>query len=437
MKQLVFSFVLLLLFGGGVAGATQSTPDSFTDILAYGYEHNPELRSARAELAATKENIWQARSDLQPTVTGNGNIEYSHTDTDGTSFFTSDGDNFSKSVSVDVSQPVFRGGTTWANIRQSSFEVQAQAFALSAQEQTFVRQVATVVSDVHLAQKTLRLNENNIALLSQELDKARVRFQVGEITKTDVAQAESTLAAAQADFSRAQSELARSRAEFQSLVVMPVDFDMPVPILNITIPDTLDEALDIAETNNRSIIQAKLQQSGAEQAIHSVRGELLPQVTANGKLSRIYDQSDFVEEQDQAIVGLTASIPLYRGGATHSRLRQNQKRLQQYGFDVLSARNEVASQVTQAWNNWRATKTELTARLVQIDAARIAREGVAYEAEYGERTTLDTLEATQDLLAAEVALAQATRDEIISRFTIAEYLGLLVPQNLGFQSISP
>lgn len=432
-----FLLLVVLLWPLGAVKATETVQTSFTDILAYGYEHNPELKSARAALAASHENIWQARSELQPTVTGNGNIEYSHTDTDGTSFFTSDGDNFSKSVSVDVSQPVFRGGTTWANIRQSSFEVQAQAFALSAREQAFVRQVAEAVSDVHLAQKELELNQSNIALLSQELDKARLRFQVGEITKTDVAQAEASLAAAQADFSRAQSEIARSRAVFRSLIGMPVDFDMPIPVLNVAMPETLDEALSIAETNNRSIISAKLEQAGVEQAIQSVRGELLPQVTANGKLSRVYDQSDFVDEQDQAIVGVTASIPLYRGGATHSRLRQNQKRLQQYNFDVLSARNDVVSRLTQAWSNWRTTKAELTSRLVQIDSARVAREGVAYEAEYGERTTLDTLDATQDLLAAEVALAQASRDEVVARFTIAEHLGLLVPQNLGFQSISP
>ncbi|HPF79003.1 MAG TPA: TolC family outer membrane protein [Alphaproteobacteria bacterium] len=407
------------------------------EALEVAYKNNPTLRAARAELLAVKEQLPQAEAGFKPTITADADVTFTNTDTKGTSFITSDGDNTSKSGSLNLSQPIFRGGSTIANIDQAKNIITAQNLALSATEQSLLYDVAAAYMNVLRDQAVLGLNENNRLLVSRELEQARNRFTVGELTRTDVSQSEARLAKAEADVINAHGAYKTAIATYRQLVGAPPAIDMGYPEKALSLPETLDDALSIAQTNNRMVLQAKFINAAAEAGVDSVFGELLPQVKAIGRLDKTYDASDFIDEQRQSSIGLSASIPLYQAGSTRSRLREAKKRANQRYIQILEAENQAKQETISNWEALKAAKAETKARESQVQAALIANEGVHYEEEYGERTTLDALDSNQELLDAQVSLITAKRNEVVASFALAKTLGLLVPQNLGFSTVNP
>ena len=434
-----FCAIIAVIFSCFISAAQASEENSnnLYDIMAYAYKHNPSLEAARAEYDAVQEQLLQAAAGLQPTVSATGSVEFTDTDTKGQNFFTSDGGNTSKSASIDVTQPIFTGGTTISNIQGARHTIQAQSYALSSQEQNLLYNVSVAYMDVHQARAVVDLNRNNRELLVKELDKTNLRFEVGELTRTDVAQAKAQLAEADASLITANSTLKSALANYKRLVGLDVPENIQYPALQFELPATLDEAKTLSQSNNRTVLQARSIRAAAEQGADSILGELLPQISASGSLSKVYDQSDFVEEQTQGKIGVVATIPLYQGGATQSRYREARKRETRRALEIKDAENQARQNTVRVWEDLKAARAELNARSQQLEAAQTALEGVQYEAEYGQRTTLDTLNANQEVLDAQVALTQARRDEIVAQFALAEVLGLLVPQNLGFTTIEP
>lgn len=413
------------------------TNDTLFRSLEIAYQNNPTLQAARAELNAVREQLPQAEAGFKPTVTANADVTHTDTETVGNSFVTSDGGNTSKSGALNLNQPIFRGGSTMADIGRAKNTISAQALALSATEQNIIYQAVIAYMDVLQAQSIVGLNENNISLVSRELEQAQNRFSVGELTRTDVSQSESRLADARANLITAQGQLKAAMARYQQIIGAPPPANMAYPSTKIDIPDTLEGAIELAESNNRQILQAKFVAAAAEDNVDSVFGELLPQISALGRLDKSYDPSSFVDEQRQASIGLSASIPLYEAGATRSRVREAKKRANQNHIQIVEARDAARQTVITNWENLQTAQAVTKARQSQIDSARIAREGVQYEAEFGERTTLDALDANQELLNAQVNMVTSKRDEVVARFALAESLGILVPQKLGFPSVNP
>ncbi len=411
--------------------------DVLYEVLALTYENNSTIRAARAELLAVKEQLSQAQSGYLPNVSADFDITHTNTDTEGNSFISSDGGNTSKTASLNLNQPLFKGGTTRAKVKQAQNIVAAQEFNLSAMEQETLYNAVVAYMDLYRDQAVLNLQENNQKLVVQELNQAMSRFQVGEITRTDVSQSEARLADAKAGVINARAAVKTSIATFGQIVGSPPPTDMGYPVIKFKIPQTLIAAIELAETNNRGIIQARFNRQAAESQVSSIKGELLPQISAIGSLDKVYDQSDFIEEQRQAAIGLSASIPLYTGGATRSRIREAKKIEMQRAEQINIAKDSVKQQVISNWEDWEAARAETLARISQVDASAIAQEGVHYETEYGERTTLDSLNANQELLNAQVELLKSKRNEIVTRFALAQSLGLLVPQNLGFSTVKP
>ena len=283
----------------------------------------------------------------------------------------------------------------------------------------------------------LELNENNYQLVSRELEQAQNRFTVGELTRTDVSQSEARLAEADAAVINANGNYKSAIAIYRRLVGSPPPSDIGYPVEKFELPTTLDQAVNLAETNNRAVLQSQFITAAAQDNIDSVFGELLPQVSAVGRLNKSYDPSDFIDEQRQGAVGVTASIPLYQAGSTRSRIREAKKQANRRHMQILEAKDQARQDVISNWEQLEAASAETRARESQIKAARIAREGVHYETEFGERTTLDSLNANQELLDAQVDYIKARRGEVVARFALARSLGVLVPQNLGFSTITP
>ena len=417
--------------------ALEKTNDTLYEALALAYQNNPTLQAARAELLAVQEKLPQAQAGFKPVITANADATHTDTDTKGTSFITSDGGNFSKSASFNLDQPVFRGGRTYADIRNAKNIISAQNLALSAAEQGVIYDAAVAYMNVLRDKALLKLNENNRILVEQEQEQAQNRFTVGELTRTDVSQSAARLAEADADVITANGALQSSIAVYRQIIGTLPPEAMAYPARELPLPETLEDALAIARSNNRDILQAKFINAAAEDSVDSVFGEILPQISAIGNLTKSYDPSDFIDEQKQASIGLNASVPLYQAGATISRVREAKKRANQRYLQIIEAQSRVRQEALSNWEALETAKAEITARQSQVEASLIANQGVHYEEEFGERTTLDALDANQELLDAQVSLITARRNQVVARFALARSLGLLVPQNLNFSTVNP
>ena len=411
--------------------------EALYEILALTYQNNPTIRSARLEVLIEQENVRQAKSAYLPTVSADADITYSNTESEGNDFISSDGGNLAKSASLNLNQPLYAGGATQAYITQTQYNLTSKQFYLSGVEQQTLYEAVVVYMDLYTNQAVLDLQFNNKSLVAKELEQAQARFEVGEITRTDVSQSEARLAQAQAGVISAQAAVKTALASFQQVVGNPPSVNMGYPAIRFEIPSALEEAVKLALTNNREILQAKLNKAAARSGIRISQAGLLPTVSATGRLNQSYTPSDFVDEQSKASFGVSASIPLYTGGATQSRIRQAKKLTQQRSEQIIETEQRVEQQLVESWENWEAAKATTQARLSQVEASAIAQEGVHYETEFGERTTLDALNANQELLSAQVELIKSKRNEIVAGFAISQNLGLLVPQNLGFSTINP
>ena len=415
----------------------KQTDDSLYGYLEQTYRANPTIFAARAQLMAVQEDLTQAQAGYLPQVTAEADVTYTNTETEGNSFITGDGDNIGKGAALSVQQPLYRGGQTTSNIDVANNAIAAEQFALSEIEQTVLLQAVTAYMNLYQNQAIVALRENNRNLVAKELDQAQARFDVGELTITDVSQSKARLAQAESRVIQAQADVKGTLANFKAITgVAPHHTKLSYPVLRFDAPNDLQGAIDLALTNNRGLIQARFNKQVATAQTRAIEGEIKPQLNAVSRLNKSFTPSDFIDEQRQLVVGLNASMPLYAGGAVKSRIRQAEKRVLQRDALIEALANQVTAEVTANWEQWKAAQATNIALEAQIKAARVAQEGVQYEMEYGERTTLDALNANQEFLTAQTDLISSQTNEVIAFFTLAESLGLLVPANLGFDGVA-
>lgn len=446
LKTAIF-LVLFLLIAPGLSGALAQDPAApagnevhsledvdlpLRDVLRQAWQDNPTLRAARAELEAVREALPQAQTGYKPVITANGEISYVDTESKGTSFTTQDGPSTAKQGSLDVTQPLFRGGRTFSAIRGARNRIAAQEYILKATEQQALYDAAAAYMDVVRDRALLNLSENNRALIERQLEATRDRFNVGELTRTDVSQAQARLAGAQAEITAAKGDLRSSMAVFEQLIGVLPDEKLPYPAIDFSFPPDLDEALSAAAMQNPSVIASEYMNAAAEDNVDTVFGELLPEVSLNGALTKSYDpHPGFLEEQDTQAVGVSVSIPLYEAGGVRSRVREAKHTANQRFMEIMEIRRAVRAQTIASWEDLAAAVAEIDSREAQIEAAAVAQEGVRYETEFGERTILDALDADQEYLDAQVGLVLARRNDVLARFSLAQALGILTPENLG------
>lgn len=435
----LFLIVCLSIFVQTIVYAqeTETQNTSIFHALESAYNNNASLRAARQEYKASQEQLPLAQSGFKPTLSAGANVTYADSDIEGQSFVTSAGGLTTTSAEVTLDQPLFRGGRTLAEVSAARNNITANALVLSAAEQSILYETAVVYMDLLQNKVIVDLNNQNVSLVERELSEAEARFELGVLTRTDVSQARARLAQAQADAIDAITDLetvkaAYVRATGEDFIGAPI-----YPSRGLEIPEALDEVISLARSNNRQILQAKFITRAAKDEIDSVRGELLPQISAQSAVQKVYRPTDFIDEQEQFSVGVSASISLYEGGATRTRLREAKIRANQRAFEIDDAVDTAREEAVAAWEALKSSRSEIAARLVQVDAAKVAQEGVHIEADVGERTVLDKLNANQEVLDAEVDLAEAKGDEIIAQFNLARILGLLVPQKLGFAGVNP
>ena len=431
---------------------TASWAQTLQEALAAAYANNPTLLAARAQARAVDENVPQALSGWRPTVIigaaggyadtstrnqstvavqrdGAGNVV--NFDTAGTPFSVfSDQPRNTANVTATVTQPLYRGGRTTAATRRAENQVYAQRARLLAAEQTVLLDSVRAYIGVVQSREEVRLNENNVQVLMRQLQATNERFRVGEITRTDVAQAEARLAASRFQLEQSQGTLQAARATFVRVIGMEPNNLTPPPPIRPPVRN-LQEAIRRATDNSPAVVEATFNESAARDNIDLQFGALLPTVSAQAQAFRIDNNTVRGSRQTGAQVTANLSVPLFQGGAEHSAVRQARQQAQQARQVLMDARRVAEQDATRTWEALGTARAQVESSRSEIRAQEIALDGVQREAIVGSRTTLDVLNAEQELLNARVRLVRALATLINSSYELIASLGRLTAEDLA------
>ena len=431
------AFICVFSICSGEGGA-QEQKLTLEQAIKHASETNPSLREARARYFGVAENLAQARAGFLPTVTVDGDITNIDTQNKGNFIGSEEGGNLSQNASIGIFQPIFRGGSTLADTRGAKNTILQEEWVLRRAYQDVFFETAEAYWNVYLSVSTLDLQISNQEVLVQELRQTQARFEAGELTKTDVAQAQARVSEAKAETRAAQAALRTAQARFEQIVGLPVPQNIEAPDFTPDLPENLDTALAQARTKNAQLMAARFAHKVSVETKNGIKGELLPQVTLSAEAAHSRDpQPGFLDQSDTQTVRLAATVPLYTGGATRSRLRQSKYAVMENKANIADIENSVESDVIRVWENFQAAIDTLQARRAQIDAATLAKEGVKKEQEYGLRNVLDVLDANQELLNARVAYVRAENEAGVAAFDLARVTGILSPDSMGLKGLFP
>lgn len=409
----------------GAAGA-----QSLEDTLVKAYQNNPSLKADRARLRATDEGVPQAISNWRPTVSLSGAVGHEVNDSTSTSAPRTGDVTNPRSATLSITQNLYRGGRTEAAIDQAERNVEADRARLGATEQTVLLNAATAFANVVRDQAVLDLNVNNERVLQRQLEATGDRFRVGEVTRTDVSQAESRLARARADRISAEGSLADSRANYENIVgEKPPVLQRATPLSGL--PATIEGAVDAARSNNFTVRQARAVEDAAKSNVDLVSGELLPTVSLTGEVGTSRESATRFSENDSASISANVSIPLYSSGSVSARVRAAKETVSQRRDEYNQSVRDAIETTTSAWQALKTARAQINAFTAAVGATRIALEGVREEANVGSRTVLDVLDAEQEHLDAQVSLVRAQRDELVAAFQLRQAIGELTAVKLG------
>lgn len=403
---------------------------TLTDALIQAYQTNPSLRVGRSGLRSTDETVRQARSGIQPTVSASVSTNHSNSLSTNTQGFTN-------SANLTASVPIFAGGTGINSIEKARYNVLASRQSLKLTEQTILLNAVTAYMDVRRDIRNVELALNSVKVLTEEVRAASERFEVGEVTRTDVSQAEARLAASESSLQTNRANLKRSNNSYIA-VVGSKPKNLRTPPATPALPRSGDAAEAIAIAKHPTILQQQFLVSAAEKDVSIAQGRKQPTLSANATLSNTHGPTTIANGSNSSI-GLTFGQTIYQGGRLNSVERQALALLDQRKADLQLAGVEVRETVQSSYATWVASKANIKARQKQVSAAKIAYEGASEEAKLGSRTTLDVLNSEQDLLQARSDLIAAIRNEYVNAYTVLSAMGLLNVEhlNLGIASYNP
>jgi outer membrane protein len=429
----------------GLAGAlalAATTPaaraESLADALSLAYQTNPTLQGDRAQLRALNETYVQARAGLRPQASLSVEADFlqsqsTREDLTGHPLPTGTG-----AASLNVSQPLFTGGQVSAQVRATMGDILSGRQKLRQTEANVLQAVVQAYVDVRRDTAALGIAQDNVAVLRKQLDETKARFDVGEITRTDVAQAEARLAGAQAQLSAAQAQLGISRAGYAAQVGQnPGDLAQEPPLPNL--PTTLDAASDAANSDNPGVLAADFAERAAAARVSLAKAGYRP--TLSLRASAGYDgyianqpgvfPSQVAGDYTRAITASAVlTQPLFTGGLNSSEIRQALENDNAQRIALDGARRAALQSVTQAWNQLLAARATVTSSQEQVRANEVAYQGAKEEAEVGLRTTLDVLNAEQELESSRLALVNAQHDQYVAGAGVLGAMGQLEARNL-------
>ncbi len=425
MKKISLFALMLCSF------SQMAVAENLNDVLAFTYENNPTIMAQRTNLKATDESVAKAKSGYRPVILAQGSIGRAHNkleydDILGDATYNQTPTN----LTVSVVQPVFSGLSTYQTVRVAKSQVKAgRANLLDTEQMVFLEAIGAYM-DVIRDRAVLDLQINNEKVLKKHLESYKKKFRVGELTRTDIAQAEARLSGAKANRIAAEGQLQVSKANYRDVIGQePIDLK-DVLAVDQGLPQSLDEALSQSLTENPKIKTAEYLQMASKYDVKAKQGELSPSVDLTAAAGR-QTKNTSVDKNDYWQVAANLSVPLYQSGAEYADVRASKQIANQYRILLEKARRAVTADTTSAWESYTATKAQIVSIKDQIKASKTALDGVIREANVGQRTVLDVLDAEQEHLDNQVQLVRAHREEVISAYRLLSAIGKLTPNGLG------
>jgi TolC family type I secretion outer membrane protein len=402
-----------------------ATDELLMQALAYVYEHHPQLLAEREKLKALDESVALAISDFRPTAVAEYDKGRERKSTAGTTWAYGD----TESRGLVVTQPIFSGLDSVAALKSANQRVKAGRADLIALEQQVFYNVVVAYTGLVEARSVLQLNQNNVDVLTQQRDATQVRFDVGELTRTDVSQAEARLANAKASEQQALGDVSIANANFMRAVGYSAPENAAMPTVPHDLPQTLDEALKEARDASPVIAAAKHREKAFASDVNIRVGGILPDVNLQGVMSR--NEGGFSNKYNSDTLTLNVTVPLYQGGAEWARLREARNLEAQAKYASLDTLLAVEQDTNSAWQNYVTAESVIVSTEAAAKASELALEGVRNEQEFGVRTVLDVLDAEQEYMNTKVNLVRATRTHKIQAYRLLASVGKLTARELA------
>jgi len=420
-------------------GLTPALADTIEAALVRAYQNNPQLNAQRAQVRSTDENVPQALSGYRPKVALTASAGYQYTDfntTQGgspTTIVRSEfhGANPPRAAGMTVTQTLYNGNQTANKTRAAESQVSGAREALRVLEQTVLLSAATIYMDYLRDSAIVEVQKSNTRVLEQTLKQTRDRFNVGEVTRTDVAQSEAQLAAGKTQQLTAEANLTTTRANFRRIIGNEPVALAPGSPVDRFLPITLPAAVDLSLVENPNVTAAMFGIDVNFLQVKINEGALLPTVSMVASVQQAYEQTLTTYRQFGASAVAQVSIPVYQGGAEYSLIRQSKETLAQQRLNLETTRDQTRANLVTAWGQLVAGKAQVASAQAQVTASEIALNGVREEAKAGQRTTLDVLNAQQALVNARVALVTAQHDRVVASYSVLSAVGRLSPQVLN------
>lgn len=398
------------------------------NALAKAYNFNPELKSFRSRLKSVDEQIPQAYAGWLPTASANYSYGYEKQTASGVEL----NGTHPESKSLSVVQPIFNGGETLARTSRAFNAVTIGRAQLMDAEQQTLNDAVRAYMDVVRTDEILKLSEHNENVLKEQLQATNDRFKLGETTRTDVAQSEARLARATSDKVRAAGDLDVAKANYLRVIGEPAPRNVAMPSILPTIPKTLDEAMASGLKKNPQLVAADVTRDISNDDIDILQAALLPDVSLRGSMERqdgLSSRSGRTLDSDSLTVN--ASIPIFQSGAEYSRVRQSKRTRQQRVEEFEATRDQTIESITSRWRDIETARASIVSNKAAVESASVALNGVRQEADVGTRTTLDVLDAEQELFIAKVNLVTAKSREVIAVYALRAATGTLTAQELA------
>lgn len=423
--------LILALATSLTSAAAPASAETLREALGLAYWNNPTINAQRAATRAVDENVPIAKSGYRPTISGSADIAKTWSRS-RSPLGTMDTRLTPGGFGVTISQTLYDGFKTQNNVSAAKAAVEASRETLRNVVQNTLFDGATAYMDVIRDTVIAGYRSQALAFLNEQVRSENSRFEVGESTRTDVAQANARRAAARAQLSVARAQLQSSIAVYRQIIgKAPGKLRTPPGVAGL-LPASIDAAVTAAFANHPAILATRHLVDQALFNVKSAESDLLPRVTLEGSASRRIDTSPGTDTESASITA-RLTVPIYQGGRVSATVRQNKETLGQRRIEVDQSIDNVRAAVVSAYNQLRAARASVEANRAQISAARLALRGIVEERRVGQRTTLDVLNTQQDVLDAQIALAQAERDRVVASYAALSAIGGLNPDRVGLK----
>ena len=403
--------------------------DNLIFYIEKAIENNLQLNAERKNFESAKQDKNISRSEFLPSITLSGDqtstTSTNRTNQSGASLADSNSDTESKKISVE--QKIFSGFKGLNTFKKTELETQKAKLSLKKVEQQTILDTTFAYFDLIFKSKNEKFNLSNVNLFQRQVDSDSARLQKGEITLTDLAQSESSLAGAKANLIKAKTELLSSKTNFERVIREKTpEINNLSDKVSLILPNSIEESLELANYNNVDLLISNLDYEISVKELNIERARLSPSASLNYSKSENNDFSSTIDETDQETVKATITWPIIKGGENISSIKKSSFNKQRYQLILQDTKNKINTEITNAWSKYQSSKSVLEATKAQLKAAEIANEGITLEYDSGNtRTTLELIQSRSLLLDARIAFARSERDFVVSQFELAKQLGSL------------